>query len=323
MHILVGLVIVIGLVGFAFGADAARNVVRAVFALIVLTVLAGVTYAIFDEWRGAQYEAAAARTAAEQAELNKAPDPLRLPAVVPLPADVIPVSAICEREAEMTAALVPVENYPNTEPRAEFVRRYFSECLRVRERESTVSNAVRTPERSPLPRARPKSKTSTAEQLNKAAQEEFEVALTRTCMARHNWDRDAQTGCVAVAAKEFDAARAECYDAATKCFTAATKELNAALAAAEQEGLNAPDPLRLPAVIEVPTDRPAASRTPAPKTAGPAPKPTTMAKIPEDTPELRRTCAEYLRNPDDAPRMCFAVLDAMEHERAARKASRK
>lgn len=33
------------------------------------------------------------------------------------------------------------------------------------------------------------------------------------------------------------------------------------------------------------------------------------AKIPEDTAELRRTCAEWQAHPDDAPRMCFAVLE--------------
>lgn len=33
-----------------------------------------------------------------------------------------------------------------------------------------------------------------------------------------------------------------------------------------------------------------------------------MAKIPEDTPELRHICKEWLSHPDDAPRMCFAVL---------------
>lgn len=33
------------------------------------------------------------------------------------------------------------------------------------------------------------------------------------------------------------------------------------------------------------------------------------AKIPEDTAELRRTCAEWQAHPNDAPRMCFAVLE--------------
>lgn len=33
------------------------------------------------------------------------------------------------------------------------------------------------------------------------------------------------------------------------------------------------------------------------------------AKIPEDTLEMRLTCAEWRNNPDDAPRMCFAVLE--------------
>jgi hypothetical protein len=48
MHFLVGLVIVIGLVGFAFGAGAARNVVRAVLSLAVLAVLAFVAYVVWD-----------------------------------------------------------------------------------------------------------------------------------------------------------------------------------------------------------------------------------------------------------------------------------
>jgi len=33
------------------------------------------------------------------------------------------------------------------------------------------------------------------------------------------------------------------------------------------------------------------------------------AKIPEDTPELRRLCTEWKTHPDDAPRMCFGVLE--------------
>jgi hypothetical protein len=37
-----------------------------------------------------------------------------------------------------------------------------------------------------------------------------------------------------------------------------------------------------------------------------------MAKIPEFTPELRRTCREWLDHPNDAPRMCFAYLDRWE-----------
>jgi len=36
---------------------------------------------------------------------------------------------------------------------------------------------------------------------------------------------------------------------------------------------------------------------------------TESAKIPEETAELYRACDEWLTHPDDAPRMCFAVLD--------------
>jgi hypothetical protein len=36
-----------------------------------------------------------------------------------------------------------------------------------------------------------------------------------------------------------------------------------------------------------------------------------VAKIPEITPQLRRTCQEWQLHPNDAPRMCFAVLDEM------------
>lgn len=38
------------------------------------------------------------------------------------------------------------------------------------------------------------------------------------------------------------------------------------------------------------------------------------AKIPENTSELRRICAEWLTHPNDAPRMCFAVLERMEKD---------
>lgn len=43
--------------------------------------------------------------------------------------------------------------------------------------------------------------------------------------------------------------------------------------------------------------------------------PGVLGKIPEDTPELRRTCAEWRSHPNDAPRMCFVALDAMERSR--------
>jgi hypothetical protein len=36
------------------------------------------------------------------------------------------------------------------------------------------------------------------------------------------------------------------------------------------------------------------------------------AKIPEDTPELRRACMQWAGAPGDAPRMCFTVLERME-----------
>ena len=35
------------------------------------------------------------------------------------------------------------------------------------------------------------------------------------------------------------------------------------------------------------------------------------AKIPEDITELTCACAEWFNHPNDAPRMCFAVLDRM------------
>ena len=36
---------------------------------------------------------------------------------------------------------------------------------------------------------------------------------------------------------------------------------------------------------------------------------TAIGKIPEDTPELRRLCTEWKMHPNDAPRMCFGVLE--------------
>ena len=37
--------------------------------------------------------------------------------------------------------------------------------------------------------------------------------------------------------------------------------------------------------------------------------PIESAKVPEFTPELRTQCAEWRSHPNDAPRMCFAVLE--------------
>ena len=37
--------------------------------------------------------------------------------------------------------------------------------------------------------------------------------------------------------------------------------------------------------------------------------PIESSKIPELTPELRAQCAEWRSHPNDAPRMCFAVLE--------------
>lgn len=34
-----------------------------------------------------------------------------------------------------------------------------------------------------------------------------------------------------------------------------------------------------------------------------------LPKVPEDTQELRRMCVEWIAHPNDAPRMCFAVLE--------------
>jgi hypothetical protein len=48
MQYLVGLVIVIGLVAFAFGADAARAIVRVVLGLAAVAVLAFVAYVVWD-----------------------------------------------------------------------------------------------------------------------------------------------------------------------------------------------------------------------------------------------------------------------------------
>ena len=39
--------------------------------------------------------------------------------------------------------------------------------------------------------------------------------------------------------------------------------------------------------------------------------PVEHAKIPEDTTELTCACAEWFNHPNDAPRMCFAVLERM------------
>ena len=39
--------------------------------------------------------------------------------------------------------------------------------------------------------------------------------------------------------------------------------------------------------------------------------PVEHAKIPEDSVELTCACAEWFNHPNDAPRMCFAVLDRM------------
>lgn len=34
-----------------------------------------------------------------------------------------------------------------------------------------------------------------------------------------------------------------------------------------------------------------------------------LPKVPEDTQELRRMCVEWIAHPNDAPRMCFIVLE--------------
>lgn len=51
MHVLIGLVMLAGLVAFAFGGGAARNFVRGALIAALMLTLAGLTYVAVDAWR--------------------------------------------------------------------------------------------------------------------------------------------------------------------------------------------------------------------------------------------------------------------------------
>jgi hypothetical protein len=51
MHLLIGFVVIVGLITFAFGDDAARGFVRTCLLCVAILLLAGVTYVAVDIWR--------------------------------------------------------------------------------------------------------------------------------------------------------------------------------------------------------------------------------------------------------------------------------
>src|SRR5579864_4516665 len=98
MHLLIGFVIFVALVAFAFGSEAARKIVRTVMVFGAIIVLAGLTYFAVDVWRELRVDSNGADAAA----------------------------AAKPHAANVDSSHPPMQN---VEARSEFVRRYYSECI--------------------------------------------------------------------------------------------------------------------------------------------------------------------------------------------------